>query len=53
MNDFIFALKSSESKKQYPKRLKIFFDFGLNLSLTLEQEAQIFYQKLQKYQLDI
>ena len=30
LKPFLFALKSLESKRQYPKRLKVFFDFGLD-----------------------
>jgi hypothetical protein len=44
----IHVCKAPESERQHLKRLKIFFDFGLNLSLTLEQQAQIFHEKLQK-----
>jgi hypothetical protein len=48
LDNFLFVLKAEDTKKQYPKRLKIFFDFGLDPSLTLEQQAQIFYNKSQK-----
>ena len=41
LKPFLFALKSLESKRQYPKRLKIFFDYGLEKKLSLEEQAKI------------
>jgi hypothetical protein len=41
---FMFALKSSEAKRQYPKRLKMLFDF-LGLSGFLEEQASEFLEK--------
>jgi len=40
---FTFALRASETKRQWPKRLKIFFDF-LNLedATTIEEQANQF-----------
>jgi hypothetical protein len=35
---FMYALKSSEARRQYPKRLKMLFDY-LKLSGALEQQA--------------
>jgi hypothetical protein len=35
---FMYALKSSEARRQYPKRLKMLFDY-LELSGSLEQQA--------------
>ena len=36
---FMYALKAPESKRQYPKRLKVFLDF-LNINgLTIEEKA--------------
>jgi hypothetical protein len=29
LKPLLFALKSLEPKRQYPKRLKVFFDYGL------------------------
>ena len=41
---FMHALKSSEARIQYPKRLKKLFDF-LNLSGSLEEQANEFLNK--------
>ena len=38
------ALNSSEARRQYPKRLKMLFDF-LNLSGSLEEQANEFLDK--------
>jgi hypothetical protein len=48
LDNFLFVLKAEDTKKQYPKRLKMFFDFGLDPSLTLEEQSKIFYEKSQK-----
>jgi hypothetical protein len=40
----MYALKSSEARRQYPKRLKKIFDF-LNLSGSLEEQANEFLNK--------
>jgi hypothetical protein len=41
---FTYALRAPETKRQWPKRLKIFFDF-LNLeggdALTVEEQASV------------
>lgn len=41
---FLYALKAPETKRQYPKRLKVFLDY-LNLEVTLEQQAMDFLSK--------
>jgi hypothetical protein len=41
---FMYALKSSEARRQYPKRLKMLFDF-LGLPETLEEPAKSFLDK--------
>ncbi|HZA62627.1 MAG TPA: hypothetical protein VE573_07130 [Nitrososphaeraceae archaeon] len=41
---FMYALKSSEARRQYPKRLKKLFDF-LNLAGSLEEQANEFLNK--------
>jgi hypothetical protein len=41
---FIYALKSSEARRQYPKRLKMLFDF-LGLHRSLEEQANEFLNK--------
>jgi hypothetical protein len=40
----MFALKSSEARRQYPKRLKLLFDF-LGLTDPLENQAKEFLEK--------
>ena len=37
----MYALKSSEARRQYPKRLKMLFDY-LKLSGSLEEQAREF-----------
>jgi hypothetical protein len=41
---FLYALKAPETKRQYPRRLKVFLDF-LNLDGTLEQQSKEFLEK--------
>jgi hypothetical protein len=41
---FMYALKSSEARRQYPKRLKMLFDY-LKLSGPLEEQAKEFLNK--------
>ncbi|MFL6497832.1 MAG: hypothetical protein ACJ70U_03920 [Nitrososphaera sp.] len=38
---FIYALKAPETKRQWPRRLKVFFDF-LNLEEPIEEQAKQF-----------
>lgn len=45
ISNFLFALKSPESRRQYPRRLKMFFDFDLDKSLPLEEQANLFLTK--------
>ena len=40
----MYALRTNETIRQYPKRLKIFFDCGLDSSLNLEEQAILFYK---------
>jgi len=42
ISNFLFALKSAESKRQYPRRLKMFFKFEFDKSLSLEAQANLF-----------
>jgi integrase len=42
---FIYALKSSESQRQYPRRLKVFFDY-LRLEGTIEDQATQFVKRV-------
>jgi len=41
IHSFMYALKSSEARRQYPKRLKMLFDF-LGLAGSLEEQATEF-----------
>jgi hypothetical protein len=41
---FMYALKFSEARRHYPKRLKMLFDY-LKLSGTLEEQAKEFLNK--------
>jgi hypothetical protein len=41
---FMYALKSSEARRQYPKRLKMLFDF-IGLHGSLEEQATEFSEK--------
>jgi hypothetical protein len=43
---FMYALKSSEARRQYPKRLKMLFDY-LELEGSLEEQAQSFLDNTQ------
>jgi len=44
LDTFQFALKAEESKRQYPRRLKMFLDFGIDPKLQLREQCQIFYK---------
>jgi hypothetical protein len=44
LDSFMYALKSSEARRQYPKKLKMFFDF-LKLPSSLESQAEGFLNK--------
>jgi hypothetical protein len=41
MTKFMYALKSKESKRQYPRRFKMFLDY-LNLEGTINEQAKQF-----------
>lgn len=42
MTPFLFALKAPETKRQYSRNLKLFFDFALDSNLTLSDQADLF-----------
>jgi hypothetical protein len=44
VTNFLFALKATETKRQYPKRFQVFLDF-LNLTGSFEDKSLAFYQK--------
>jgi hypothetical protein len=39
---FIYALRSSESKRQYPKRLEVFLDYLQIKDLSVEEKSDSF-----------
>jgi hypothetical protein len=45
LNSFLFALKTTETKRQYSRNLKLFFDFGFDPNLTLGHQASLFAKK--------
>ena len=44
LQDFLYALKAPDSKRQYPKRLEYFFDY-LGLDGTLKEKCIVFYNQ--------
>jgi integrase len=44
----MYGLKAEETRRQWPKRLKKFLDFGIDPKLTIEQQSSIFYEKASK-----
>jgi hypothetical protein len=44
LDSFMYALKSSESRRQYPRRLKLFLDF-IGLTGTLNEQATEFLKR--------
>jgi hypothetical protein len=49
LNSFIYALRSPESQKEYPRRLRLFFNF-LGLPGSIEDQAEIFLDKATRQQ---
>ena len=47
MDSFMYVLKSSEARRQYPKRLKLFFVF-IGVGGTLPEQASDFLSRLKK-----
>jgi len=47
MSVFLYALKAPESRRQYPRRLKVFLDF-LKLDGDLAQQARYFLVKVKE-----
>lgn len=45
LTSFLFALKTTETKRQYSRNLKLFFDFGFDSNLTLSAQASLFVKK--------
>ena len=46
LDSFLFALKNPETKRQYSRNLKLFFDFGLESNLPLEEQSMLFIEKV-------
>ena len=44
LQNFLYALKAPDSKRQYPRRLEYFFDY-LGLDGTLKEKCIIFYNQ--------
>jgi hypothetical protein len=44
---FMYALKSSESQRQYPKKFKVFLDY-VDLTGSLEEQAKEFVERIKK-----
>ena len=44
LDSFLYALRAKETLRQYPKRLKIFFNCGLDSKLSLTEQANLFYK---------
>ena len=47
MTNFMYALKAPETRRQWPRRLKIFLDF-LQLEGSVEEQARQFLSKAQQ-----
>jgi hypothetical protein len=47
LQNFLYALKAPDSKRQYPLRLEYFFDY-LGLTGTLKEKCLIFYEQAKK-----
>lgn len=45
LDSFLFALKTTETKRQYSRNLKLFFDFGFESNLSLSEQANLFLKK--------
>lgn len=45
---FMYALNSNESKRQYPKRLQRFLDFINITSSSIEDNCNLFYEKIER-----
>jgi hypothetical protein len=41
MTNFMYALKAKESKRQYPRRFKMFLDLDLDGATTINEQAKI------------
>ncbi len=45
---FIYALNAPETKRQYPKRLQIFFDYLQISEKTIEEKSNLFYLQIEE-----
>lgn len=48
LSSFLFALKTTETRRQYSRNLKLFFDFGFESDLSLGKQASLFVKKAMK-----
>jgi hypothetical protein len=49
LSGFMYALKASETRRQWPRRLKVFFDF-IKLEEPIEEQAKQFLIKAKQNQ---
>lgn len=49
LSQFMYSLKASETKRQWPRRLKVFFDF-LNIEGDLDSQSRYFVDKAKDLQ---
>ena len=47
LQNFLYALKAPDSKRQYPRRLEYFFDY-LGLNGTLKEKCMVFYNQAKR-----
>lgn len=45
LKSFLLALKTTETKRQYSRNLKLFFDLGFESILSLSEQANLFVKK--------
>lgn len=45
---FIYALRAPESKRQYPRRLKVFLDYIDIFASTIEEKSDLFYDLIEE-----
>ena len=48
LDSFLFALKNPETKRQYSRNLKLFFDFGFESNPSLEDQCMLFMEKARR-----
>lgn len=48
LDSFLFALKNTETKRQYSRNLKLFFDFGFESNISLQDQCMLFMNKARR-----